>query len=661
MTTFNLSPRIRLLRERYEERSRALGSGDWTQARFISDPAEQRAYLALMPEAQRQTAGRPSIAFRARLLSLFADRSPVDSDPDSPIKGSMRFAGANPWALPAEDQAFIAERGPWTQMHVAVDYPAMIRESPAGARRRVEAMPAGELRDALLETVDAFRRFIRRHHGCAELADRPARDLREALQMVWFMQIFLHVEGGGWWGVSFGRLDDDLLPYLSGENPEADFDAVCAFLLKCCEGEESQNLTLGGARDDRLTLMFMDAMRLLKLPQPSISLRIDSTTSPAVWDSALALAMEGFGMPAFFNSPVVQSGLVRMGIPREEARKWAVIGCYEATIPGAAEALTTAGQVALPRSLVDFISNGGDYPDFDSFMGAYRRFFSEQAMPEMLARFNALKASIREQGQVPFETLCLRGCIGRNRASTDMGADYNFFGVNMLGIGTLVDSLVAIREIVFETRERTLGEFADQVARDFPDEAFRVRCKACHGRFGTASPESEALAAELSEFIAGEVLSRRLDDGSQPYPAFFWFGGDIHHPEFATPDGRHASDRFSYGCSPSEGEPGAPTEVLAAASSIAHGCAPCGAPLTISLDRNDASPERICWLVETYFGRGGSHLHINIVSPDELRAAQADPDAHAGLLVRISGYSARFVTLDREWQDAIVARTGAGC
>ncbi len=655
-----LSSRISLLRERYEQRARALGNGDWSRAKFLSDPDEQRAYLALMPEAYRQTVGCPSVLYRARLLSLFADKIPVDSDPDSPIKGSMRFAGVNPWTLPAEDQAFIAERGPWTQMHVAVDYPTMVREGPAGMRKRVEAMPEGELRSALLETVDAFRRFIRRHDGCAELADRPARTLCEALQMVWFIQIFLHAEGGGWWGVSYGRLDDDLIPYLSADDIASDFDAVCAFLLKCCEGEESQNLTVGGAGDDRLTMMFMDAMRSLKLPQPSISLRIDQDTSKEVWDSALSLAMEGFGMPAFFNSPVVQTSLLRMGISYEEARRWAVIGCYEATIPGATEALTTAGQVALPQSLVDFISKAEVYPDFYSFLEAYRDYVREHAVPEMMSSFNALKASIREQGQVPFETLCLRGCIERNRASTDMGADYNFFGVNLLGIGTLVDSLIAIKEIVFETHEHTLVEMAEQVAKDFPDEKFRARCKACRGRFGTGSAASETLAAELSEFFAFEVLSHRLDDGSQPYPAFFWFGGDIHHPQFATPDGRHAADRFSYGCGPCEGVQCGPTEALVAASCVAHDCAPCGAPLTLSMNRKDATPERVRWLVESYFERNGSHLHFNIVTADELRAAQDDPGAHAELLVRISGYSVRFVTLDREWQDAIIARTEQG-
>ncbi|MGI6494915.1 MAG: pyruvate formate lyase family protein [Kiritimatiellia bacterium] len=654
-----ISPRIQFLRQRLEGRMRILGAGDWSRARFLCDPAEQQAYLALLPEAHRQTASESSLRFRARLLRLFAGRMPVEADPDSPIQGSMRFTGGSPWSLPAEDQAFIAVRGPWTQLHVAVDYPRMVREGPAALRARVQAMPPGELREALLETVDAFRHFIRRHEGCADLADRPARTLLEALQVVWFTHIFLHAEGGGWWGVSFGRLDDDLLPFLS-EDAAADAEAVGAFLLKCCEGEESQNLTLGGARDDRLTLLFLDTMRALKLPQPSLSLRIDSRTSQPVWDAALALAMEGFGMPAFFHSDVVREGLRRLGVPYETTADWAVVGCYEATLPGATEALTTAGQAALPRSLVDFLGLGGDFATFDAFLSAYRDFFRHHYESELLPRFNRLKASIREQGQVPFETLCLRSCIERNRASTDMGADFNFFGVNFLGIGTLVDSLVAVRELVFVRKTLTLAGLAEQVAADFPDEAIRAECRACRGKFGTGSPESDALASELSAFFADEVLRHPLDDGSRPYPAFFWFGGDIHHPAFATPDGRHAADRFSYGCGPDESVAGAPTEWLNAAARIAHDHAPCGAPLTVSMNRGDASPEKLRWLVESYFAQGGSHLHVNLASADELRAAQRDPDAHASLLVRISGYSARFVSLDREWQDALIARTELG-
>ena len=343
--------------------------------------------------------------------------------------------------------------------------------------------------------------------------------------------------------------------------------------------------------------------------------------------------------------------------PKKTARKLR----QKATVPGETKALTTAAQVALPQALVDYMQSAPDAPDFDSFIAGFRAFARDWYLQKLLPSFDALKKSFAIHEKVPFESLCLRGCIERNRDSTDMGPNFNFFGVNMLGIGTLVDSLLAIRELVYGGRAPVpLRALAEQVAADFPDESIRRRCLAVAGRFGTDSEPGNSLASALSEFFADMVIAHPLSDGSRPYPAFFWFGGDIHHPQFATPDGRHAADRFSYGCGAADGTACAPTALLNSAARVAQDHAPCGSPITLSMGRRDASPQRIREMVEGYFARGGSHVHVNIVSTDEMRAAQRDPDAHASLLVRISGYSARFVTIDREWQDAIIARTEMG-
>jgi pyruvate-formate lyase len=265
----------------------------------------------------------------------------------------------------------------------------------------------------------------------------------------------------------------------------------------------------------------------------------------------------------------------------------------------------------------------------------------------------------------PFESVCLSGCLESGLAAEEGGARANLLGVNMVGLGTVVDSLLAIRALVCDERLVSLAELREQVQDDFPDEALLSRCRGLPGKYGTDTEASNALAREMSEFLADTVLAGRLAHGVRPYPAFFAFSGDVNLQMPATPDGRRSGEYLSYGCAPSTLCHGAaPTSVLNAAGHVAHDRAACGSPLTLSLNRADArgadGAARLRQLVEAYFAQGGFHLHLNLLKADELRAAQRDPEAYPDLIVRISGFSANFHTIDRRWQDAIIERTERG-
>jgi formate C-acetyltransferase len=257
----------------------------------------------------------------------------------------------------------------------------------------------------------------------------------------------------------------------------------------------------------------------------------------------------------------------------------------------------------------------------------------------------------------------LRGCIARNLPLEAGAAPYNLVGINILGLGTLVDSLHAVREVVFTHGELSLAALATAMAADFPDDALRERLRRLPGRYGTDDAATNALAREVSTRIARMVLDSRLDNGVRPYPGFFAFSADIYARGAATPDGRRRDDLISYGVGPAAID-STPTAILAAAAHAAHALAACGNPLALTLARSDiAGPDGwrvIQHLVEAYFALGGSHLHVNVLTVDELRQAQANPAAHPGLTVRVSGYSARFVEVERTWQDALIARAARG-
>ncbi|HEY3415877.1 MAG TPA: glycine radical domain-containing protein, partial [Armatimonadota bacterium] len=131
-----------------------------------------------------------------------------------------------------------------------------------------------------------------------------------------------------------------------------------------------------------------------------------------------------------------------------------------------------------------------------------------------------------------------------------------------------------------------------------------------------------------------------------------------------SPDGRRTDDLISYGVAPSSTVETSLTAILASAARVAHALAACGNPLSVTLQRSDAQGPQGCALirqiVETYFRLGGFHLHMNLMDADSLRRAQADPLRHAAVTVRVSGYSARFVTVDKRWQDALIERAERG-
>jgi formate C-acetyltransferase len=604
------------------------------------------------------------------MLERFAAGYPIRLHPDELIVGSQRFCS------PAMGDYYTAEQLAGLPIHgnighIVVDYALLLRHGIDGVAAKIAVMPAGVNRTAMGRALEAFRVFVGRHGTpvCRRLTNAAPGSFHEALQLVWLIQIFLHAEGDAA-AVSFGRFDQYLWPFLKDDLEQrrielaGAFELLCSFMLKTCEGDESQNLVVGGEGENELSRMTLRAMERLRVWQPSLSVRIGPATTEAFWVDALALCAAGIGMPSFFNEPLVAGSLRVLGVPADRADDWSIVGCYEATPSGDAYPLTVAGGIALPLWLNRFLAEAqaGTFPDFfRQFKAAATRFYEQESLPEFQRRWNAMRAN-----QVsPFESVCVTGCIESGRMVEEGGAHHNFFGVNLMGIGTLVDSLRVIQELVYRRRELTLEGLREQVRRNFPDEEVLRLCRGLPGRYGTDDPESSQLARELSAFLADLVLLRPLENGVRPYPGLFWFGADIHQLLPATPDGRRDHDYISYGCGPGAFlPPVSPTSLLNAVAALDHTRFGCGNPLTLALNREDLDGERgrtaLRHLIEGYFRQGGFHLQINLAGVDELRAARRQPELHRGLLVRISGFSAAFVSLDPRWQEAIVERTGKG-
>ncbi len=678
---FKLTARLERLRSALEKEFASL-----KRHMLLSDD-EQGAFANIANSSYAETHGMPEILRCSAFLAKFADEFPVSIRRDELIVGSQRFAHPD-WGRYLSEERRKAGGSHSNLGHIAVDYGRMLRDGIPGTRRTISAMKDGDNKKAFAQALAAFSKFISRHAeacrsaglddigaACANVEERRPATFHEALQMVWFIQIFLHAEGNSA-AISFGRFDQYMWPFLKKDLEDgvitegAALELLCAFFMKCCEGDESQNLVVGGAGSEHpenpLSILVLKAARAIRVWQPSISVRIAKGSSEELWEESLRLAVSGTGMPSFFNEPVVTAGLKRLGIPAGRAADWAIVGCYEAAPQGDSYPLTVGGGFALPSLLWDYTRSGGLAADsFEAFYAGFKKFlrseYEEKILPSFIERWKALEQNCPS----PFESICVTGCIRNARAAEEGGAKYNLFGVNILGIGTLVDSLLSIRTLVFEEGSLTAAQLCEQLEKDFPDRSLLLRCRTMEGKFGSDSPAANFMARDLSSFIAHAVISKPFPNGVRPYPGFFWFGVDIGIRLPASADGRKADDRISYGCGPGIflKNPTA-TSILNSAARLDHSSCACGNPLTLSLARRDVEGrrgmQRLRQLVEAYFRNGGFHLQFNIVGPEEMRRAKKEPDKYQGLTVRISGYSARFVTLAPRWQDALIERAEKG-
>ncbi|MFA6292676.1 MAG: pyruvate formate lyase family protein [Victivallales bacterium] len=650
---------------------------------------EQRAYAEISNRAYAASKGKAEVSRCADFLKLFAEDFPIGIRKDELIVGSQRFTHPD-WGKYLTEEQRKAGGSHSNMGHIVVDYGRMVKLGVSGVREEIRTMPQGVNREAFSQTLQAFSTFIRRHADacaragfadiaaiCANTADKAPQTFHEALQMVWFIQIFLHAEGNSA-AVSFGRFDQYLWPSLKRDlarkriNRDEALELLCCFFMKCCEGDESQNLIVGGSdldgisMENPLSLLALEACRKIKVWQPSLSVRIGKSTSDKFWKEALLLSSAGTGMPSFFNETVVASGLKKLGIPAERAMDWGIIGCYEAAPQGDSFPMTVAGNFALPTILWDFLkTNTCEKGDFTSFYSEFKSFFrshyEQKTLPSFIERWDNQKRNCPS----PFESICVTGCIESGLTTVEGGAKFNLFGVNILGLGTLIDSLLSIKKLIYEHKEFTLAQMREQLGRDFPDQKLLLRCRSLSGKFGSDSAETNLMAKDLSAYFANIVISKPLPNGVRPYPGFFWFGADIGIKLPASADGRKENDRLSYGCGPGIflKDPTV-TAILNSAANLDHESCACGNPLTLSLNKSDvggkAGIDRMRQILETYFKKGGFHLQFNILSAKDLRNAKEKPEKHQGLTVRISGYSARFVTLDPRWQDALIERTDLG-
>ncbi len=252
----------------------------------------------------------------------------------------------------------------------------------------------------------------------------------------------------------------------------------------------------------------------------------------------------------------------------------------------------------------------------------------------------------------PFLSVLTDDCIEKGRDYNAGGARYNNTFIQFVGIGTITDSLAALRQMVFDEKILDMAAFVSALDDDFKGrEALRQRLLNKTHRYGNDDDYADGLMKRVFDELVALVDGRPNGKGGHyrvemlPTTSHVYFGTMTG----ATPDGRRAGAPLSEGISPVQGaDRKGPTAVMRSAGKMDHvmtGGTLLNMKFTPSLLEGEAGIDNLARLVRGYFKMDGHHVQFNVVGAETLRAAQADPDSHRDLIVRVAGYSDYFCDL----------------
>jgi pyruvate formate-lyase/glycerol dehydratase family glycyl radical enzyme len=531
----------------------------------------------------------------------------------------------------------------------------------------------------------------------------------EALQYYWFVHLGVITELNTWDSFNPGRLDQHLLPFYKRDvesgilTKERAHELLQSFWIKFnnqpappkvgVTAQESNTYTdfclinLGGVTDDgsdavnELTYLILDVIEEMRLLQPSSMVQISRRNPDNYLLRALRIVRTGFGQPSLFNTEAIIEELLRQGKSIEDARNGGASGCVETGAFGK-ESYILTGYFNLTKILEITLHNGtdprsgeligietGDPAEFYSFDELYGAF--EQQLRHFI--------DIKIEGNLtierlwarhlpaPFLSLLIDDCIEKGMDYNGGGARYNSSYIQGVGLGTLTDSLAAIRYHVYDKGTLGMDEFLDALDSDFAGrEELRTRLLGKTPKYGNDDDYPDGIASRVFESFFEAVDGRPNTKGGHfrinmlPTTSHVYFGSVID----ATADGRRAGEPLSEGISPVQGaDRKGPTAVLKSASKIDHlktGGTLLNQKFTPQVLADDEGLEKLGHLIRSYFSMNGHHIQFNVVTAETLRKAQQEPEKHRDLIVRVAGYSDYFVDLGEELQNEIIRRTEHG-
>lgn len=425
-----------------------------------------------------------------------------------------------------------------------------------------------------------------------------------------------------------------------------------------------------------LTRLVIETHRRHGLINPKLNCRVSSRSPQAYLDLLSETILAGHNHIAILNDDVLIPANVRMGKSVEDARLYVNGGCQETIVEGCEHSAGAYYYFNLARVFDLCLRSAPFTPDRyrPEAIAAYPRPVAGHTFADFYAGFIAQLRRVmhagaqwlREAGErwrdvlpCPLLSATLAGCVGHGRDYTEGGAKYNPAGIALVGLGTVVDSLIALERALFAEKWLDLGELRQVLAANWAGhEALRHRFLQLP-KFGHGEAAADQLAGTLTRDLTAMIGEMTNERGGYYQPSFFVYYAFVHMGGVtrATPDGRHDGEVLSQGVAPGRLRPARSlTEAIRGLEHIDFRDYPGNAVLDAQLPTGTMPAAALSAVIGTFVRSGGPTLQPNCVSVAELRDAKLHPARHADLTVRISGLSARFVALAPAVQDEIIAR-----
>ncbi len=582
-------------------------------------------------------------------------------------------------------------------MAIACDAIMLLGSRYAALAREKAAAEADPVRKAELLEIAA---------NCDRVPARAPETYWQAIQMYWFVHLCVTTELNPWDAYSPGRLDQHLFPFYRADMAAGRLTGDRALeLLECLwikfnnqpappkvgvtlkesgTYTDFANINTGGIAPDGsdgvndVSYMILDCMDEMRLLQPSSNVQISKKTPRHFLKRACKVSRQGWGQPAFYNTEAIVAELINAGKTLEDARRGGTSGCVETGAFGN-EAYILTGYFNIPKVLELTLHDGvdprtgkrlglplgkaEDFQDFESLYTAFER--QMKHLVDIKVRgSNVIEQIYARYMPAPFLSVITNDCIARGMDYNAGGARYNTSYIQGVGIGTIADSLAALKLHVYEKKTFTMAQLMEALGRDF-EGADWIRAQVLNRapKYGNDDDYADDLMRRVFQSYLGLVTGRKNTRGGTyrvnmlPTTCHVYFGEVMG----ASPNGRRAGKPLSEGISPTQGaDTHGPSAAIRSAAKMDHlmtGGTLLNQKFTPPVVAGEAGLDHMADLVRAYFDLDGHHIQFNVVDRETLREAQRHPDEYRDLIVRVAGYSDYFRNLSRALQDEIIDRT----
>ena len=544
--------------------------------------------------------------------------------------------------------------------HSIPNYKRIVKEGLNSYLERINTLPENDFKDGLTEIVEGIKIYRERALTLLKSENAPEK-LICALEKVPFVPAGnLYEAIVGWNFVYYtegcdnpGRLDAELIEYYDGE----DMTEIFRGFFKNVDMNNGWSSALGPECNE-LTLQILKAAKGMR--RPSFELRITESTPDNIWETALDCIESGCGQPAFYNENLYQSSLAERfpNIPKEDLLQFNGGGCTETMLAGISRvgSLDAGINIAFifDRYLKGKLKNANNFDDF------YENFLNEiYKTTEIVAgQINKLYKS-RIDGETlpnPVRTLLIDDCIDNRKDFNAGGARYNWSVVNFAGIINAIDSLLAVKSLVFDKKTYPADDFLRLLESE--NDSFFTELRKCPC-FGTDDEEADKLASDFAEKIFTSmdrhelVLGGGFLSSSIQFVTYTQAGMQVG----ATPDGRKKGEPLcdSLGAVHGKDKYG-PTALLNSVAKL-HLSKALGTPVLNFRIQKKYVNTVLRPLIMGFFAKGGMQMQVTCVSREEMENALVHPEKHENLIVRIGGYSEYFNRLTDIQKRTVIERT----